>query len=339
MPRVPVRSLLAVAGLCSFAFVCEDQLTTPAPAVAIKPARLEKLDELACSACHADVVREWADTAHALAWVDEAYVEELADKRKPESCYGCHIPKPILTGDLAQRPKARDDERRFGVTCASCHLAADGAMLGPRDEQTSAHASKRSEIFVEAGSDALCASCHRTNIGPVVGIAKDFEKSGQAARGKSCVGCHLAPVEMRFANATALGAPAARASDIPLRKGRSHALQTPRDPAFLRRAFDVSLRVEGDKSFVVIKNVAGHRVPGLIGRSIEFRGEVLDAQRAVLGTGRLVFDANSPLSVDDNVEIAIGAVGASVHLAGMHTDPRAEQPMVFLDRELAPQPR
>src|SRR5262249_44287794 len=144
--------------------------------------------------------------------------------------------------------------------------------LGPREMSTNAHASKKSEAFVGGGSNALCIGCHRVNIGPVVGVAKDFEQAHLAEQGKSCVGCHTAPVEQAFANAPP-GASNGDAADPPKRQGRSHALQTPRDPTFLARAFEITARSAGGKTIVTLKNAAGHRVPGLIGKKIEFSAE------------------------------------------------------------------
>lgn len=306
-------------------------LKTPAPAVSFTPAKIEKLEELACAACHADVALEWASTGHALAWVDEQYLEELKEKKKPESCWGCHIPKPLMQGSLSARPTAREDARRFGVSCESCHLGPDGVMLGPRGTPTSAHASKASDAFIGQGSNALCITCHKVNIGPVVGIAKDFEQSGQEKRGQSCVGCHSANVEMRFAKS-----PPDKGAEAPARKGKSHALQTPRDPTFLRRAFELSLHVADGKSLVTVKNAAGHRVPGLIGRKITFKAEALDAQGKVLTKGELVIEAETYLPVDESIDIALSARAAEVHVVGHHDDPRAVTPVTFLDERLKP---
>src|SRR6185503_17542859 len=99
------------------------------------------------------------------------------------------------------------------------------------------------------GSNALCSACHAFNIGPVIGIAKDFATANLEGRGLSCVGCHMAPVERAWA------------SDAPPRPGRSHAIQTPRDPAFLRLAFGTTVRTAGGKTTLVLENQAGHRVP------------------------------------------------------------------------------
>ena len=89
--------------------------------------------------------------------------------------------------------------------------------------------------MTDARSSELCAVCHKTNIGPVVGIAKDYFASKQAERGRTCVGCHMAKVERAWADG----------EGVPVRVGRSHAIQTPRDPSFLRQAFALSWSPRG----------------------------------------------------------------------------------------------
>jgi hypothetical protein len=83
-----------------------------------------------------------------------------------------------------------------------------------------------------------------------------------------------------------------------------------------------------------VKNLTGHRVPGLIGRSITFQAEALDAQGKVIGTKKLDLDASSYLPVDGTLDLALDAVAASVHVTGRHEDPRAKDPVVFLDVRL-----
>lgn len=297
-------------------------LRAPAPAIALRPARLEGLERYACVECHREVSAEWAESAHGLAWVDEAYRAELADKKRPELCYGCHAPEPLLAAALGGKPDTRDAVRELGVHCESCHQDEGGAMLGPRGTSVTAHASKRSEHMLAPGSNALCSACHATNIGPVIGVAKDFAAAGLEARGLSCVGCHMALVERSWAE----GAPA--------RTGRSHALQTPRDPAFLRLAFGLDLDTAEGSSRVVIRNQAGHRVPGLVGRALVFRAELLDAGGAVLERRELTIDERAYLPVEGTREIRFTRQGASVRLKGHHRDPRASAPVPFLDETL-----
>jgi hypothetical protein len=303
-------------------------LAAPAPAVALHPPEVEGLDEYACASCHREVAEEWAGTAHAIAWVDEFYRKEMEHHRRPESCHGCHAPEPLHLGDVADRPDVRDDARHLGISCESCHLGPEGVMLGPRGTPTDAHPSKQSETMIGGGSSVLCSACHKVNIGPVIGIAKDFESSKQAERGRSCVGCHMAPVERAWATA------GAGAEQPPARLGRSHAIQTPRDPAFLRRAFELSSRTEGKTTFVAIANQAGHRVPGLVGRKIQFDVRVLGAGGQELGRGELLLDERAYLPVDGKLEVEVAAAGAEVLVTGRHRDPRASEPIVFLEQRL-----
>ncbi|HTF91193.1 MAG TPA: multiheme c-type cytochrome [Planctomycetota bacterium] len=316
-------------------------LETPKPVPDGRIAKLEHLETYSCAQCHTEVADEWAATTHGLAWVDPIYREEIGGKARPEACHGCHIPKPLHLGQLGAKPEARADTKEdpweHGVSCETCHLGPEGKILGPWGHATSAHASQRADSMVDAGSTALCLSCHRINIGPVIGVAKDFESSNQAARGRSCVGCHWASVERSWANAPAGNSTAVAAgSEAPPQKGRSHATQTPRDPAFLRQAFEVSLKIEAGKSVVTIRNAIAHRVPGLIGRSLEFTASVLDANGKVVAEKKQVFDARAHLPVDQSVDLVLDGVGAQVRLVGMHHDPRLEKPVQFLDEVLAP---
>jgi len=331
-----VSKALSGLGLCCLLAAAWPEepwtLARPKPAVALTPARVEQPESIACAACHAAVVEEWAESAHALAWVDREYQEALADIKRPEGCHGCHAPQPLFQQkDPSAKPPARTGERMHGITCESCHLAADGAMLGPHGSPSSAHASRRSEAFVGAGSDALCASCHRVTIGPVVGVAKDFEQSKQAERGRSCVGCHCATVELEFTRDTTQPAAATPAAK---RTGRSHLLQTPRDPSFLRQALRFELLEEQGATVVVVHNRAGHRVPGLTGRKLTLEFRALAADGKELARKSLVIDVGQYLPVDGQRKLALGVAAAEVRVRGLHEEPRAVEAVVFVDETL-----
>ena len=329
-PRLALVALIALVALALLAAASRApsdwELEAPAPVIPLNPARVEGVEALGCGECHAQETEEWAGTAHAIAWVDEHYREDIADRKRPELCHGCHIPEPLSASPKPGKPpRARDESAEplhFGITCNTCHLGADGSMLGPHGDQTDAHATTRSDRMTTPGSNVLCSSCHSTNIGPVVGIAKDFKKAGLAERGMSCVECHFQLLDGAGPNG---------------RSKRSHALQTPRDPAFLKRAFEVAARVEGGRTIVTIANMAGHRVPGLQGREIEFNARVLDGAGGELASAEMVFDVRKFLPVDGTREIALDAVGTAVQLVGRHLDPRADDPMTFLDQRLTPE--
>jgi len=301
-------------------------LQPPAPVPDGRPEKLARASELACAECHAAQVAEWAGTTHALAWENEPYQEELQGRKKAESCHGCHAPVALHGADdalLTGKPEARKEARHLGVSCESCHLATDGALLGPTGAATDKHATRKGASFGAAGSNALCASCHRTTVGPVIGLARDFEQSAGAAEGATCVGCHMAP-----------------RADVAVEGGtrtvRSHALQTPRDPAFLALGFELALALDASSPALRVRNRAGHRVPGLIGRELEFVATALDAAGAELGRETLTLTTESYLPVDESVDLALPARTARVRVLGRHHDPRLEKPVTFLERELGP---
>lgn len=299
------------------------KLSKPAPSLDGRPAKLESAAQSSCAECHASIVEEWAATTHALAWTNEVYQEELADRKRADTCHGCHTPAPLHQQDLAQKPKARDQDRHFGVSCESCHLGPEGEMLGPTGAPTDAHASRRHEGFVGQGSNELCASCHKVTVGPVIGIAKDFLAEVAPLGEVGCVDCHLAP--LREVDDGAGGK----------RVVRSHELQSLRDPAFLSRAFEFALERQGAAGRLVVSNRAGHRAPGLVGRAFEFRTRSLDAAGKELGAASLTLDTSSYLPVLGSATLDFEAIGASVEIQGWRHDPRLPKPVKFLERTLA----
>jgi len=298
-------------------------LRPPAPALEGRPERLPGAEQSACAECHLSIVDEWAKTSHALAWEDEVYQDDLADRKKAESCHGCHAPTPLMQQeDVGAKPKARAGDRHFGVSCESCHLGPGDVLLGPTGAATDAHATARSDHFIGAGSNALCASCHKVTVGPVIGIAKDFLSSELATSGASCVECHFAPLHPETPPA-----PGERVV-------RSHEIQTPRDPSFLAQCFDLSIERSGEDARLVIRNRAGHRVPGLIGRKFEFKASVVDAAGKELSKASVEFDTSSYLPLGESATLDLGRGGQRVKVEALRHDERQKQPATFLEREL-----
>lgn len=338
------RVLAAVLGLLALAQGAgrQDQraplvLATPAPVADGVPLEVEGWSSMSCARCHEEIAREWAGTRHALAWVDPHYQQALAKMRRPQSCHSCHIPAPVHTaealagGALPSQPSARERRLHHGVDCRACHEGPEGEVLGPRGAPTYAHESLRSASFTEEGASRLCTVCHATHIGPVVGVAKDFHAAGLAAQGRSCVGCHMAPVERPAAHDPDEDGPG------PVRQGRSHALQTPRDPAFLRQAFGLSARRAGGRTLVRVENLAGHRVPGLEGREIELVATAFDPASDARAEARFVLTKERYLPLEEPLELALELRAARVHVRGLHRAPGFEAPVEFLAVELAPQ--
>ncbi len=319
-------------------------LRAPAPVADERVNEIPRANEVSCARCHPEQTREWASSRHALAWVNERYREELADKKRPEGCYGCHIPEALHPHDVPTKPAARaltppegsekfaaDEDPHFGVSCVSCHAGADGAILGPFGAETDAHRSVRSETFLPAGQSRLCVACHATNIGPVLGIGKDFVDTRQWEKGKSCVGCHMEKVERAIARED--GKP-----DYAPRTGRSHTLQTPRDPTFLRRALRIAARQEGGAVLVTIANECGHRVPGLVERELAIDVELLDENGAALARASSRIDVRNHLPADGEISLVLAGRGPRVRLKAMHRAPGFALPVPFADEVLDVKP-
>jgi nitrate/TMAO reductase-like tetraheme cytochrome c subunit len=307
----------------------EWQLAEPAPVAELRTQVHPAWREVSCAQCHEEIAREWGASLHALAWNDEVYQDELSSVRRKKSCHGCHAPQPLLGTDLSARPQVRTMWQHHGVDCRSCHLGPDGAIHGPHGAPSSGHTSVADEAFVGAGSNAMCISCHRVSIGPVIGIAKDFEEEALAGRGMSCVGCHMAPVERSMAVDDYTGEP------LPPRSGRSHALQTPRDPAFLAQAFRLEAERTDQGALLRVHNRAGHRVPGLEDRRMVFEVELLDASGEVLAGGELIVSRREYLPFGEFSELSLeGVGGARLRVQATHDAASLKAPVQFLERQL-----
>ena len=301
-------------------------LETPAPADNGVLGPLEGWEQHECAECHREVTQEWASTLHALAWEDEHYQKDIKKVRRKKSCYGCHIPEPLhgFSGFIPN-PDPRDEHRVHGIDCAACHQGEEGQMLGPWGVETDAHASEKNESFTVEGANRLCIACHATNIGPVIGVAKGFNETQVAKDGGSCIGCHMAVVERSHATDPETGEPS------PVRMGRSHLLQTPRDPAFLRQAFGIEAHDRDGLTVISIRNRTGHRVPGLAQRTLDFRFKLQDEAGKTLTELRHTIDKRRYLPVDEALELEMDGVGVSVLVQGDHDAPGFRRPVRFLD--------
>lgn len=279
-PKTNTRSagaVLLMAMLPAVAFVGFDTdttglcTTTTCPPQGLTPAKK-------CGECHKAYYEEWMRSAHSRAWTDEVYQKQLKQKQEAHpkkaeqtTCYDCHIPQSVLDR-LGKKPRRRKDPMTFheGVTCVSCHEKG-GTIHGPYGSKTDAHPVEKHPAFTAANVYGLCASCHDTNIGPVLAVARDFKKAKLAAQGKSCTGCHMREVERHIA-VNALGKPVGEQ-----RKGRQHDILGPSDKEFLASAFKLGAKKNGKDVEVLVANEAGHKVPALTLRRFRFHVRQLDA--------------------------------------------------------------
>ncbi|MEZ5962335.1 MAG: multiheme c-type cytochrome [Planctomycetota bacterium] len=297
LQRLPQRLLVAALPVGAWLL--------PAPASPVDACTLSRAGEpdsaATCGKCHTEIHAEWQGRAHAKAWTDPVFQAALADKKRPELCYPCHIPTPVLD-KLGGKPGTRDDLREEGVTCVSCHKKGD-SMHGPFGSKTDAHPTEQDPTFEIGNSSALCASCHRTKIGPVLPLARDFEEAKLAEAGKSCVGCHMPEVERHMAVSMVTGKPVGEK-----RKTRRHDVLGPGDADFCGKAFRLAARLDGKDVVLVVENEAGHRVPGLTMRKFVFTARFLDGNKKELGSAeRVEISAENELLAAEKREFRFAA--------------------------------
>ncbi len=156
--------------------------------VARASAAHERVTSADCAPCHERAVREWRETAHAMAWRDEVFQRGYAEERMA-FCRGCHAP-------LADASREPDEESASeGVSCVACHTRAvvHVATRGLARADQSAMTALR------------CGGCHqfdfpvdrggerplwRTSL-PMQNTVREWASSEAAHRGDDCVSCHI----------------------------------------------------------------------------------------------------------------------------------------------------
>lgn len=217
-----------------------------------------------CKSCHPAIWREWENSMHAKAWVDEIY-QEIANQieDRETKCDGCHAPQPLLITGVGEMPKLRNEQRTAGVSCLVCHLDADGAMHGPQaSAETYFHANVTNPIYT--APTTLCGTCHGQPTVPEHDQVSSFLKSQFAEGNKSCATCHM-PVVKRLQSTASY-------ESI---KGRKHTWRGSRSVAQLRRAAALQLEIAPEKVTVKLQSKTGHILPGGTLRTIILEAELL----------------------------------------------------------------
>lgn len=256
-----ISTLVALAAAATVSAAHLDHYHPPADVAAAASEGRDPNSAATCGQCHTEFYQEWKGRAHSKAWVDELYQAQLKLRKKPQACYGCHIPVDVHAR-LGRKPKPRESLHDEGVTCVSCHKSRSTGddILGPFGSKTDAHPCQKNPAFTSSVS-MMCASCHGTKIGPVLPLARDHKtyRETLGEKAKSCVECHMPSIERHLAVSIVTGKPVGEK-----RMTRDHTILGPYDVEFCRQAFELGARADNGKDLVVsIRNGAGHRVPGL----------------------------------------------------------------------------
>lgn len=146
-----------------------------------------------CGACHADIVAQWAGSAHRFASFNNPYYAASIDllrrdrpNRAGRFCAGCHDPLLLVT-DAISAPQLRREipAAQAGLPCLICHSLTEAhGRLGnasytltaapvPAPASASpiqaAGPTHRERLRPPAlSSPELCATCHRVGLGPEI---------------------------------------------------------------------------------------------------------------------------------------------------------------------------
>lgn len=151
-------------------------------------ARFRTTDD--CRGCHADVHRQWSESAHGHSSFDNPWYRASIDRfreargnRASRFCAGCHDPALLLSGAIDGEVTAETPGADVGIPCRLCHgtvrAEPDGnaSYVWSREPiplpdpanaaEVAAHRARVRTPVLE--SAALCGSCHRSFAGPEVG--------------------------------------------------------------------------------------------------------------------------------------------------------------------------
>ena len=195
-----------------------------------------------CRECHQDVYEEWHGSHHQIAFSNpEVRLPEMSDNfRKPE-CMDCHLPRPLAVTGFGKRTLPRRTHFDEGVSCITCHLAADGGILGRNDRPEVPCQPKASAEFFAVDA---CASCHNQHW-----TTDQWRASHYAAEGVDCAACHMPAVDRVR-------------KDGSKRLGRGHVYAGAHDKAMLQKAAEFTAAKAGQELVLSLKNVgAGHNFP------------------------------------------------------------------------------
>ena len=220
-----------------------------------------------CKSCHPAIWREWENSMHAKAWIDEIY-QEIANQieDREAKCDRCHAPQPILITGIGEMPKLRNTHREAGVSCLVCHLDAEGAMHGPQaSAETYFHPNVTNPIYT--APTTLCSTCHGQPTVPEHDQVSSFLNSKFSEGDKSCATCHM-PVVTRLQSTVSYESV----------KGRKHTWRGSRSVAQLRRAATLRLKITPETVNVKLQSKTGHILPGGTLRTLILEAKLLSPE-------------------------------------------------------------
>jgi len=217
-----------------------------------------KESEHNCFDCHKVIAEQYARSSHSTSYSNPFYQKliEKLPKEKTLRCNRCHLPKPLFfNGPIPKLPATGKFVMEDGIGCTTCHQTKDSVMLGPFDAISSPHMSRKSKLFTQS---ATCAVCHGDG---EFDLVKSWKNGGFSDT--ECIECHMpqssgkAVQHFSFIN-------------LPGRDIGSHLFPASNSLEMVERSIDVDVaRINGGLQLLITNSGAGHLVPG--GRYRAFR--------------------------------------------------------------------
>lgn len=135
-----------------------------------------------CKSCHQKEWDEWHGSHHQISYTNPE-VRRLSEDFRNKDCQACHLPRPVSQTGFGKRSLPRTTRPLEGVGCITCHLDAEGGIMGKNARPDVPCAPKADPNL---SSVQLCASCHNQHK-----TTDQFHASPQAAAGQTCNTCHM----------------------------------------------------------------------------------------------------------------------------------------------------
>ena len=273
-----------------------------------------------CGACHQAIYREYASgfgsdmrypgvtlrtkgdkvlemptgssvaSAHAVAGTDPWPIHAREAEEEGKKCNVCHFPQPFPIPDRTAveiaRPTPRAETQNEGITCAACHLTAEGKIRGPHAVAGAPHETVADERM---STSEMCAYCHALGkripgkqTQTYLEWRDDFGAAGLGRQ--QCQDCHMPRTQRKTAEGF----------NVPVRAVARHLWTGGHSSQRLGSALSlVMVQPQQGRDVVELHLVnvgAGHSVPtGSNRRAIYLKTRVLDRKGRVLATREWMF--------------------------------------------------